>query len=406
MVDTLLFEEILEFLYVCFEAVVALPCLLLLALLLLELVPGDLQLDVGLLGLLSLLQKLLFLVLQLSFEPVHLVLARLDPIFPAAVQALDVLVQLLHQLLEALLLLGHALEVGLCFAQLRFHLLERLLSPEVFAPAYSLLDQLQLMVPALHFPLQRKVLLRGGLHFPKFHVDLLVLLSLRVDLLLAVRKFLQPHEQVSAARRRAARNGSGRIVQVSILGDRSHTDIRVEGDLFGSLGCVADQESTENKLHGTLHILLETYDLHRQVQVASLRHDRLGLAHHVVLDAVVDNLVERNDRHPSLELAFLEQGLASLLVVDDDEEQPAAGAHFQSTMVGLESGLDVEEFRDNSLDLGAVEALVGISVGKVYATQLGSKLIQALLDSEVGALALLVCRPQSLESLRIELHLA
>mmetsp|Transcript_65002 Transcript_65002/g.164753 ORF Transcript_65002/g.164753 Transcript_65002/m.164753 type:complete len:740 (+) Transcript_65002:1548-3767(+) len=276
----------------------------------------------------------------------------------------------------------------------------------MLAPVDALVDQRELVLSALELALDGQVLLGGRLHLAQALRDLVVLLAHDVHLLLQVRHLLQPHQEVATPRCRAARDRTGRIVQVAVLGDRAHANVRVESHLLGSLSRVTHQKASEDELHGRLDLPVATHDLQSQVQIAARRHDVPGLLHGVLRNRVVHDLVQRDDGDAPAELALLEQGLARLLVVHDDKEETAARADLQGPVVLLEVGLDVEELRDDALHLGPVEAPVRVRVVEIDSTQLCPELVQALLRGVPTRLALPSGGDERLIALRIELLLA
>mmetsp|Transcript_84460 Transcript_84460/g.247698 ORF Transcript_84460/g.247698 Transcript_84460/m.247698 type:complete len:290 (-) Transcript_84460:1051-1920(-) len=141
------------------------------------------------------------------------------------------------------------------------------------------------------------------------------------------------------------------------------------------------------------------------MQLASLRHDFLGLPDRPSGDGGVHDLIQGDDCDPPPQLAALEQGLARLLVVGDDEEEAPAGADLKRPVVRLKFGVDVEELGHDTLHGTAVEAPVGIGVVEIHSTEVCPQGVQALLELVVRGLALPGSLDELLVGLGVELQL-
>mmetsp|Transcript_52752 Transcript_52752/g.157306 ORF Transcript_52752/g.157306 Transcript_52752/m.157306 type:complete len:295 (-) Transcript_52752:1432-2316(-) len=275
----------------------------------------------------------------------------------------------------------------------------------VLAPGNAVLDELKLMLLALEVAVQGFVLRSRGLELLELGPDLVKVLLLVVHLLLKLGKLLQFHEDVAALGSRAARDRAGRVVEVALLRDGANPNVGVEADLLGCLRRVAHKETTEDVPHGALDFPLEANDLQRAVQLSALRHDALGLLDRRGGDRGVHDLVQRDNRYPAPQLAALEQRLARLLVVRDDEEEAAAGADLQRPVVGLEVGADVEKLGHDALHGVAVEAPVGVLIVEVNAAEVSPQGVQTLVQRKHGGLALPRGMNELLVGLGVELQL-
>mmetsp|Transcript_84461 Transcript_84461/g.247708 ORF Transcript_84461/g.247708 Transcript_84461/m.247708 type:complete len:290 (-) Transcript_84461:1051-1920(-) len=140
------------------------------------------------------------------------------------------------------------------------------------------------------------------------------------------------------------------------------------------------------------------------MQLASLRHDFLGLPDRPSGDGGVHDLIQGDDCDPPPQLAALEQGLARLLVVGHHEEEPAARADLQGPVERGVVGIDVEELGHDALDLAAVEAPVGVREVEVQVAEVGAERVHALLRLVERGLALPRRLDQLLVALRVELQ--
>mmetsp|Transcript_1380 Transcript_1380/g.3744 ORF Transcript_1380/g.3744 Transcript_1380/m.3744 type:complete len:772 (+) Transcript_1380:457-2772(+) len=394
----------LQLIDLALHALVGLPRGLLTALLGNHLVAHDLKLNVGLLRLLALLLELVHMLLGCGLQLLDLLLEVADAVLSAGSQALDLLLQLLHRLLELLLLLRHGLDVLLELIQLRLRPLQSLLRRVVLAPVDPLLDELKLVLFALELALHAGVIRGRRLHALELRSHLVEGVAVLLNLVLGLRQLLQLHQDVTALGGRPARDGARWVVHVAVLRDRAHPDVGVEADLLGRLRRVADQMATEDIAHGVLNLLLEADDLERAMQLPAGRHDAPRLLDRGGGNGRVGDLVQRDDGHAPPQLPLLQQSLAGLLVVGDHEEEPAACADLQCAVVVGMVRADVEELGHNALHGPAVKALVGIRIVEVEATEVRAERVQTLLQPVQGDLALPSCLDQLLVALRVELH--
>mmetsp|Transcript_50030 Transcript_50030/g.160047 ORF Transcript_50030/g.160047 Transcript_50030/m.160047 type:complete len:209 (+) Transcript_50030:1900-2526(+) len=179
----------------------------------------------------------------------------------------------------------------------------------------------------------------------------------------------------------------------------------MEAHLLGSLGRVAHEHAPEHIPHGALDLTLEADDLQSAVQLAARRHDAPRLLHRVLGNRGVHDLVERDDRDAAPQLPPLEQRLARLLVVRDDEEEAAARADLEGPVVGREVRADAEELGHDALHGAAIEAAVGVGVVEVQAAEVRPQVVQAVLAAMQRSLRLLRGPHELLVALRVEREL-
>mmetsp|Transcript_2142 Transcript_2142/g.6363 ORF Transcript_2142/g.6363 Transcript_2142/m.6363 type:complete len:441 (+) Transcript_2142:1402-2724(+) len=372
----------------------------------LNLILQNLELDIGLLGLLPLLLQLRQLLLGLALQLFDLCLEVLDALLPAGLEGLYVLCELLRQSLKPLLLLWHGMDVRLGLLQLGPHLLQRLLGSMVLAAIDALIDQRELMLLALDLTIDRRVLSGGGLHLLQQRRGLLVLLVLSVHAALEFRELLQTHQDVATPGGRAARDGAGGVIQIAIFGDRAHAHVGVESHLLCRFRRIAHQIPAENVFHRALDVLVEADDLVGQLQLATRGHDVPGLPDNVGWDGRVDNFVERDDRHTAPKLPALEQRLARVFVVNHHEEQAAAGADLQRPVVSGEFWFDVEQLGNDAFDFGPIEPSVRVGILEVHAAHMGAHLVEPLLQLVQCGFALARCGEELVVLVGVEIQVA